>query len=325
MWFSIKKGKGMKKLIAVSLVALMALVSTGFGADTISVGVAWDAKSSRADRTAQGLQEYLKENAPNIQLEICKETGTGDKYAEVVKRLQKEKKAVVLLLSAGVSYLSKNTPSTPSFVGACNHPGKLGLIKNSEAPEGNVTGVTYFLPAISQFEIFKSIFPDMKSVLLILEKGHAGVPVDQAETKAACEKFKLEYKEVQCESKEQIIQAVKDNAGKVSLFLIGNEKLIYDNAADVIANAGKTPVITYPVEPAVKAGAVCGFSADDVKLGKMLGESLVDVLVKGKPIKEVPLKFDAKPKLYINPDAAEKLGVKIPFTILKAAEIVKSK
>jgi putative tryptophan/tyrosine transport system substrate-binding protein len=315
----------MNKIVMGLMGLSLVFASVAFSAETINVGVAWDIKSSKAELVVKGMQEVLKESAPTIQLEICKETGTGDKFAEVAKRFEKEKKAMVLLRSDMANYLIKNPPSIPAFVGACNHPTQLGLIKNANAPEGKVTGTTYYLPAATQFETFKAIFPQMKSVMLLLEKGHAGTPVDQAETKAICEKLKLEYKEAVCQSKEELIAAIKENADKVSVFLMGNERLVFDNTAELVAAAPKTPFISYSADPAVKSGAVCGFAADDVKLGRLLGESLIDVLIKGKPIKEVPVKIDTKPKLYISTDTAEKLGVKIPFAVLKAAEIVKPK
>ena len=68
--------------------------------------------------------------------------------------------------------------------------------------------------------------------------------------------------------------------------------------------------------------ALCGVVADDVKLGGMLAESVVDVLVKGKAIKDVPVKTDPKPRLVINIATAKRLGLEISFEILETAKII---
>jgi putative tryptophan/tyrosine transport system substrate-binding protein len=62
--------------------------------------------------------------------------------------------------------------------------------------------------------------------------------------------------------------------------------------------------------------------ANDVKLGQMLAESIVDVLVKGKPIKDVPVKVDPQPQLVVNAAAATRLSLEVPFDVLQAAKVV---
>ena len=80
-------------------------------------------------------------------------------------------------------------------------------------------------------------------------------------------------------------------------------------------------MLSYTNKP-VHAGALGGFVAEDVKLGYMLAESLVDVLVKGKAIKDVPVKMDPNPKFFVNAKTAERLGVEIPYEILAAATVI---
>ena len=72
----------------------------------------------------------------------------------------------------------------------------------------------------------------------------------------------------------------------------------------------------------VNYSILCGFVADDEKLGNMLAESLVEVLKNGRSIKDVPVKVDLDPKFYVNAKTAEKLGLEIPFAILEAAVVV---
>ncbi len=59
---------------------------------------------------------------------------------------------------------------------------ELGTVMKLQAPEGNITGVTYHLPVDSQFEIFQAIVPELKALFLLLGKGDPSAVVDQAAT-----------------------------------------------------------------------------------------------------------------------------------------------
>lgn len=308
----------------VSLAASILVLMAGSVQGGIPVGVAWDIKSEMSEQLLQSMQETLKTIAPSIELEIQKETGKGDAFAAVVKRFEKEKKAMVILRSDCAKYLGQNPPAIPALVGACNNPKELGIVQNLAQPEGKITGVTYSLGAESQFETFVVVHPKMKKIMLLLMKGHAGTPIDQEQTKAACKKFKLEYSEAICENKEQLLEAVRANKDKVSAFIIGSQSLIMDNAASIVKESGTTFTFSYSSKP-VNDGALCGFAADNVKLGVLLAESLADIVVNGKAISQVPVKFDTKPQLFINAATAEKFGIEIPYEILKAAKIIGAK
>lgn len=286
-----------------------------------SIGVAWSGKSGMTKSVVQGFENGMKEFAPDIQIEYQKELETMEQAADFAAKWQKSKDGMLILRSSGCEWLGQNPPSIPSFVGGCNHPGQLGAIKNLKAPEGNITGVTYFIPVENQFEIFRAILPEMKSVLLLLEKGHPSSLIDQEETKAYCEKNGIGYNETFCSSADELVAATRQFKDKVSAIIIGNAGLVMDNTKTIVNEAGNTPVLSYSSNP-VKDGAMGGFAADDVKLGYMLAQSVADVLLKGKAVKDVPVKMDPEPKFFINVKTVEKLGVKIPYTILKAATII---
>ncbi len=315
---------GKMKLRLLSLLTTVVLItvftSFAFG-ETLKVGVAWAGKSGMAIRVTKGLEKGLKSLAPQIKLEFHRELADVNVLGNVIAKYQKSKTGMVILRSNGAKYLGKNPPSIPTFIGGCNHPGQLGAVKNLNAPEGNITGVTYFLPVETQFEVFKAILPDIQSVMLLSEKGHPSSVIDQVGTKQVCQKMGLKCSFASLSSKGQTIKTVKINQGKVSAFIIGNQALLIDIASEIVNSAGKTPVLSYSSKP-VKDGALGGFVADDEKLGTMLAESLVSVLVKGQSIKNTSVKVDPKPKFYLNAKTAQKLGIDVPFDILEMATVI---
>ena len=312
----------MKRLhLLLILLSLNFVFSQTAIAAEIQIGVAWAGKSGMAKRVLAGFEKGIKELAPDVKLEVKGELASIDELANTIAEFQKSKAGMVILRSNGAKYLGKNPPTIPTFIGGCNHPVQLGAVKNMEAPEGKITGVTYYLPVDTQFDTFQAIIPNMKSIMILIEKGHPGAPIDQTATKKICAARGLEYKELLAGKKEEIIKGVAAAQGKESAFIISNTGLVIDSAADIVAAAGKTPVLSYSSKP-VKEGALGGFVADDGRLGRMLAQSAVDVLVKGKAVKDVPIKIDPEPKFFINAKTAQALGLDVPYSVLESAAVI---
>lgn len=307
-----------RRVLPVILVMFLACcISSNLFA--VDIGVAWEGKSGMANNVMKGFNEGIKGSGINVELQ--KDLASPAELEKVMARFQKEKAGMVILRSTGAELLIKNPPSIPTFIGACNHPAKVGVIKNMKAPEGKITAVSYYIPGKTHLEVMKSILPQMKSVMLLMEKGHPSAPIEEDETKSACSSMGIAYHGKMCTSVDELVSTVKDNRDKVSVFIIGTQALVFDNTARIVDTAGKTPVFAYSEKP-IKAGALGGYVADDEKLGKMLAASVLDVLVKGKAMKDVPVKFDPQPVFYLNGKTYSKLGLEIPPNVLGAAKII---
>lgn len=312
---------GKKTTIWVAI-TVICLFSTGTSnAAALDIGIAWVGPSGMANRVFNGFEQGIKEMAPKVVIDCQKELDSMDRLAEIVEHWEKEKSAMVILRSNGAEWLGKNPPAIPTFIGACNHPEQLGVIQHMDVPEGNITGVTYFLPAEKQFAIFQAVLPKMQSILLLLERDHPSSVIDQSQTKAVCGKRGIQYHEAFCDSPESALEAVRQYRDNVSAIIIGNQALNIDNANGIVQAAGKTPVFSFSAKP-VQAGALGGFVADDEKLGYMLAESVVDVLVKGEAVQAVAVKMDPNPKFFVNSTTAQTLGLEIPYAVLETAAIV---
>ena len=153
----------------------------------------WIGKSGMARRVYTGFMERLKARDPDIVCEIHSELPDEASAARVYNDFQDSKDAIVFLRSTGAKYMGQNPPKVPGFFGGCSHPEILGAVTDMATPDKNITGVTYFLPARMQLEVFKTIFPNLKSVGLLVEEGHPSSLIDQEETQKACHEMGIEY------------------------------------------------------------------------------------------------------------------------------------
>jgi putative ABC transport system substrate-binding protein len=287
------------------------------------IAVMWVGKSGMTNRVLMGFMQRARTTAPDMTITLKRELKNMKDAETLFSQFESTMNGIVFLRSTGAKFLAKANPKVPCFIGGCNNPVYLGTIKNLNAPEGNITGVTYFIPYQEIFKLMLALFPNVKSVGILLEKGHPGAVIDQEGTREQCERFKLSYNEVVASNREQLVDGAKKLSGKVDIFIISNTALAMDNTVSLlpVANATKTPMFAFAEKP-VKAGAVVGMVADDVKLGSMLADSVVDVVVKRKPISQVPVKTDPEPKVLINQAMMQSLELKFPQEILKKAEFV---
>lgn len=297
------------------------IIGYSFNAFSLDLGVTWVGKSGMSDRVYKGFEARLSELAPDIKVEVKKELNDITDLKTVITSFEKSKDGLVVLRSNGVEYLASNTPKIPTFIGGCNDPRVLGAVKNLSNPEGNITGVTYSLPIDVQFETFLAILPNMKRLLLLTEKGHPSGDIDIENTLEVSKKLNLTTTSVPVSSKEEVVATVKKYAKNVDAIVIGNQAIVFDSAKEILAASGTIPVFSYSEKP-VSDGALGGFVADDVKLGQMLAESVVDVYKNKKSINQIPVKVDPKPKFYVNVKTAGKLGIEVPFEILETATVI---
>lgn len=308
--------------IALFMVLSISLAPTPVPAERLTIGIAWVGESGMAKRVEKGLIETLSRKAPEIEVESKKALPNLKALDKTARRFQREKTAMILLRSTGAKYLGENPPSIPAFIGASNDPVLLGVIKDRHAPQGNVTGVTYALPQQTQLESFKQIYPNMQSLLLLFQKDHPGSRIDREGTRKASIKMGLAYQERGCRTLKEALNIISQMRSSADAVLLGNQGVLIDNALEITTAADTTPVFAYTRRP-VYDGALAGMSANDVRLGRMLGESVIDVLIHGKAIKDVPIKTDPQPRIYVNIDTAERMGLQISYELLSRVEIVR--
>jgi len=310
-------------LIALVLCSTIVGMSKAAAQEKKKVAVIWDTKSAMVDVVLLGFLSKIHQVAPDLEVKIFRQLKDMQEAERVYRECESTMNAIVFMRSSGAEFLAKEKPKIPCFVGACNNPADLGAVRNLNAPEGNITGVTYFIPYEKRFEVITTMFPGVKSVGLLVEKGHPGGPIDRRGTQEQCKRLGIGYKEVVASNVKELIDGTRELAGKVDVLIISSTRLAMDNVLNLlpVTNAAKTPMFSYADKP-VKAGAVAGMAADDSKLGAMLADSVVDVVVRGKPVSQVPVKMDPSPKISINKGMMESLGLKFPDAILKEAVFI---
>lgn len=288
----------------------------------ISVGIAYFGKSSQAERTLAGFFERLKEIAPDATTERRTELADVAALGAAVGELAARHDGVIVLRSNGSEWLARHEVPVPAFIAGGNHPPTLGVVMNMDAPEGNVTGVTYFLDHQIVMEIFVAMFPQALDWEVFTLIGHPASAIDAAGVEAACAALYLTCRMTALATGAELPGAIR--ASNAEAFLIGNQVPLYDDAetfARALEAAGDRAVFALNAKP-VELGAVASMAASDHKLGRMLADAVAAVLRDGRPISQTPIGRDPEPMLVMNGAALKRLGIHPPRQMMELSEMV---
>jgi putative tryptophan/tyrosine transport system substrate-binding protein len=295
-------------------------------ADGKKIAIMWVGESFPARNNLRGLLPRLKKLAPDANITVKMNLEDFKVAEQLFREFEGTMDGIVFLRTSGAQFLATAAPKIPCFVGATNNPEFLGVVKNLNSPEGKVTGVTYYLPYEKRFTGIRELFPAVKNVCLLMEKDHPSIPIERNGTSQQCEKLGISYREIIAGTQDELVQAVKGMAGQVGLFIIANHSLVEKSTPELlkVTQPAKVPIYSYSDAP-VEMGALAGLAAREELLGSLLAESIVDVVVMGKPVASVPVKTDPDPQLMLNEAGMEFFGLRLPPPVLRKARIVKKR
>ena len=238
----------MRLILLAMLMALPAAVCSA-----ASVGVAYIGQSGQAERTLAGFNERMREIAPEMTIETRAGLADEDALARTVESMSLRHDGLILVRSNASQWLAANRTTVPTFIAGGNHPPTLGSVLNMDAPEGNVTGVTYFLDHATVMEIFVALAPQALTWELFTQAGHPAAPIDSEGVAEACVAVFISCASTELSAARDLAPAIR--ASKAEAFLIGNQAPLYDDPAlfaEALEAAGDRPIFSLNQKPACR-------------------------------------------------------------------------
>ena len=301
----------MRKTVFVIFVLLFLLDNI----NAKNIGIAWVGKAAMQDSILRGFLDEINKYNEDLNIELQKELSSVKELKTLALQWDKNKDAMILLRSNAAKMLATTKTTIPTFIGGTNHPIELGTIKDFLSPEGNITGVTYYIDKKTTLRMIKLFIPNLKSILFIGEKGHPSTPLEQKETKMlSSTMLNVKYYEIISDELNEILKKTKNQKEPITAIVLGNQSLVMDNAGLIVKAAGSIPVFSYS-KISILRGALAGYVADNYKLGTLLAQSVYAVLYQNKKIKEIPIKIDKSPLFYVNKKTQKRMNIKIPIRL----------
>lgn len=320
----------MKKTVLAAALGLMTVFSASY-AEMKKVYVNQIVEHPALDQTAKGIKDGLEKRGykqgENLDFRVESAQGNIALASQISTKFVNQGADVTV----GIG-----TPSAQSLVKAASEgktkmvfssitdPLSATLVTKLSGSNNNVTGMSNKVDVVPQFELFKELLPNLKTIGFIYNPADANSIQQLDDVNVASEKLGLTIVPQAVNKTSDVPQAATRLAGKTdALFVYGdNTTLAALESVIMAANKEKKPVFVADTD-AVELGALAALGPNQYDLGLDTAVMIADIL-DGKDINSIDVGFPNGLELFINQDAADKLGYTFSDEVkAKAAKVIK--
>lgn len=293
----------------------------------IGIMLPGDQWASSVDGFKEGMKGLGYVEGRDIQYLFENAKGDKKKVAEITRRFVADKVDVVYTITntalkvvAEVARSSK----TPVVFGSASGPVESGIQPGYATPDTHITGVTSGSIELvaKRLEILREVMPAVKRVAVIGDIDADSSKASFVLAEKTAPKLGLKLVEFRVKSRGEAIEVAKKLTLKEAdaLFLIPSLHAV--GAVGEIAEAAKAqrlPFAVYQVEHVKKDGALVSYGSSYYLQGKQ-SALLVDKVLKGTPVSQIPIERPELHELILNLNTAKEIGIKFPSEVLNRAD-----
>jgi putative tryptophan/tyrosine transport system substrate-binding protein len=318
----------MKSLRFAVAAALLAGLAHPAWAQSKSVAITAIVEHPALDAVRDGVIDALKDagfvDGQNLKVTYQSAQGNPATATQIARQFVGQKPDVIVPISTpSAQAVAAATKDLPIVFGTVTDPVGAQLVKDRNAPGGNITGVSDFPPLAAHLDLIREILPNAKRIGVPYNPGDANSVALLAALKKAAGDKGFTVVEAAANKSSEVQGAARGLVGRADVVYTMLDNMVVSALESVIAvgQQNKLPVIAGDTD-SVERGAIASIGFDYRKVGRQVGEVVVRVL-KGEAPGKIAV-VDAKgTDLFVNPAAAEAMGVAIPDALkARAVKVV---
>ncbi|MDO5499340.1 MAG: ABC transporter substrate-binding protein [Propionibacteriaceae bacterium] len=294
----------------------------GNGADAdneYTIGITQIVSHPSLDAAREGFKETLEASGLNVTFDENNAQGDQGTATSIASKFSTGDFDLVLAIATPTAQASAQVVTNkPILFTAVTDPVAAQLVDSNEAPGGNVTGTTDMNPVADQIALVKKLKPEATTVGVLYSSGEVNseVQVNLAKEAAAAEGLEL-------------VERTITNTGEVAqgaaaldvdaIYVPTDNNVVAGLAAVVQAAEQKQIPLIVGEGDSVREGGVITIGIDYRELGAQTGEMAVRILQDGADPATMPVEDQKEYTTYVNPEAAERMGVEIPEDLMAGA------
>ena len=242
--------------------------------------------------------------------------------AELVRR-----QVTVLVASPTPAALAAKaaTASVPIVFGVTDDPVKLGLVASLARPDGNATGVYFFLSdlAVKQLGLLGELAPTATRIGLLVNPDNANAEAVIREMAAAASTIGVQIEVIRANDRPAIDAAFATLVrNKTGALVVGADPFFFSRRAQLATLATRHAIpAVYTVREFAEAGGLMSYGTSLTEAFRQIGLYAGRILKGAKPA-DLPVVQSTKFDLVINLTTAKALGLTVPPTLLARADEV---
>jgi len=281
------------------------------------------------DACRDGIRDELKasgfEDGKNFRFTYESAQGNPGTAVQIAQKLVGETPTVIVPISTpSAQAVIAATQDIPVVFTAVTDPVGAKLVSNAEKPGGNVTGMSDLSPIAKQLELIQQIVPSAKKIGVPYNPGEANAVTLVGLVKENAKALGMEVVEASATKSSEVQAAAQSLVGKVDVIYVPTDNTIV-SALEAVVGVGvdnKLPVFAGDTD-SVKRGVIAAVGFDYYDVGRQTGKIVARIL-KGEKPGDIAVQGVEITQLFVNPGAAEKMGITIPEALVASAkEVVK--
>lgn len=262
----------------------------------------------------KGFYQALADNGyiegETIEIESLSAQGTQANLNPMAEQLVKGNDMVLSLGTATTQALANVEQEKPILFTAVTDPVDAGLVESQEAPGGNITGSSDYMPIDKQIDLLLSLNPEAKAVGVIYNSSEPNSTIQAEEAIYFIEEAGLEAVVTTVTSTNDVQQNLMSIADDIDLLYAPTDNTIAGTMPTV-----KDITIEYQIPSVlgspemVEEGGLATYSVDYHSIGYQAGEIAVEILEGRAEPATTPYQNAKELKLVVNEEVAEALGI----------------
>ena len=274
----------------------------------------------------QSLAEAGYAEGRNVVLEYRWAEGHYDRMPAMAEELVRRPVDVIVASPNPPALVAKAATTTiPIVFGVTDDPVRLGLVSSIARPQGNATGVYFFLSdlAAKKLGLLRELAPASTRIGLLVNPNNANAEAVTQQMAAAASAIGVEIEVVRASDIAGIdaaFAALVQN--KASALVVGADPFFFFRRVQfaTLATRHGLPAV-YTVREYPEAGCLMSYGTSLAEVFRQLGNYIGRILKGAKP-SELPVVQSTKFDFVINMTTAKALGLNVPPTLLARADEV---
>lgn len=300
--------------------------STGISTDdNVVIGISQYVEHAALDAARQGFIDHLADEGyiegENLTIKFQNAQGDPANAQTIAQQFASDSFDLILAIATPTAQALANAISdTPILVTAVTDPADAGLVDSNEAPGTNVSGTSDLNPVDEQIDLLTRLVPDAKTVAVMYASSEPNSVLQGELALDALSSRGLTGELYTTATSNDLQSVIESSVGKVDAWYIPTDNLFASSMGIVkqVAQDANIPVIIGE-KNMMDAGGLATVALDYYELGKMTAVMAIDILKNGQDPADMPIQYQEDPRIYINQDFANEIGLEIPAAILKEA------
>lgn len=331
-FFFNKGGKGMKKILTLSMIACMMVgILTGCQGknDVPKVSVAQIVEHKSLNEIRDSFHEEMKalgyKDGENIQLEFKDAGNQRNTLNSILSTFAGNQSDVIVAIATPTAIAAANySEDIPIVFSAVSDPIQSGLIDDLQHPNKNITGTSDEIQVDKILSLALEMDPNMKKLGFIYNSGEANSVSNLEKAKVFCKEHNLTLIEASGTNISEMQSAFSVLLNKCDAIFAPNDNTVASSISALVELANKKKVPVYAgADSMVSDGCFATVGINYTELGKETAR-MVNQILKGKDVSEIPVKvFKDDLNIYVNEDTLQAIGRTIPKQLKEQVVMMK--